>query len=90
MADETSSLSALIMDRGLPVGNSAGSDGRRALHTRVTAGKLVTEAFDSVYATYPDSVTEVYTYQLAASTVATVTVIYTDSTKANILSVVKS
>ena len=30
MADETASLSALIMDRGLPVGNSAGSDGRRA------------------------------------------------------------
>ncbi len=45
---------------------------------------------DSVYATYPTSSTEKYTYKLSGRTVATVDVIYTDSTKATLTSVIKS
>ncbi len=56
-------------------------------------GSLVTEAFDYIAATYPDAVTEVYTYKIGGAggiTVATVTVVYTDSTKDNISTVTKS
>jgi hypothetical protein len=56
-------------------------------------GKLVPESFDSIVATYPDTVTEVYTYKtggLSGTTVATVTVVYTDSTKEVLTSVVRS
>ncbi len=45
---------------------------------------------DSVYATYPTSSTEKYTYKLLGKTVATVDVVYTDSTKAVLTSVIKS
>lgn len=47
-------------------------------------GKLVTEPFDYIGAAYPDTVTEVYTYKTGGSggtTVATITVVYTDSSK---------
>lgn len=43
-------------------------------------------AFDSFAVTYPDTVTEVYTYKKLDITVATVTIVYTDATKANLLS----
>lgn len=36
MADnETPTNAALLMDRGIPIGNSSGDDGRRALHTKI-------------------------------------------------------
>lgn len=53
-------------------------------------GKLVTEVFDYVAATYPVNTTEVFTYKRGGSsgvTVAIVTVVYTDSTKADLSSV---
>lgn len=53
-------------------------------------GTLVTEEFDHVGATYPNSSTEVYTYKVGGSggtTVATVTVVYTNSSKDTLLSV---
>jgi hypothetical protein len=37
--------------------------------------------FDSIEASYPNLTTEVYTYKLSSTTVATITIIYTDSTK---------
>jgi hypothetical protein len=46
--------------------------------------------FDRIDATYPDGVTEVYVYSLSAVTVATITVIYTDTTKNFITSAVKT
>lgn len=49
--------------------------------------------YDFVGATYPDSVTEVYTFKTGGSggvTVGTLTVVYTDATKASLLSVTKS
>lgn len=57
-----------------------------------SGGTLVTASFDYVGVAYPDATTETYTYKSggsAGTTVATVTVVYTSSTKANISSVTK-
>jgi len=43
---------------------------------------------DSIYATYPTTSSEVYTYKLAGATVGVVTVEYTDATKAVLTSVI--
>jgi len=51
---------------------------------------IVPVAYDSIYPSYPDAVTEIYVYKQATITVATVTVIYTDSTKNNITSIVRT
>lgn len=56
-------------------------------------GKLVTEDFDYIAGAYPDTDTEVYTFYTGGSggtLVATITVNYTDSTKANILNVTRT
>lgn len=45
--------------------------------------------FDSIYPTY-NSTTDVYVYKLSASTVATITISYVDSTKAVMTSIVRS
>jgi hypothetical protein len=47
-------------------------------------------AFDSFAVTYPDTVTEVYTYKKQNITVATVTIVYTDTTKVDMLSFKRS
>jgi hypothetical protein len=86
---ESRTISPLIMDRSEPLGNSDDGTGRRALHVKAT-NVLVTEPYDEIAATYPDAVTEVYTYKMSGSTVATVTVVYTDLTKSLLLSVTKS
>jgi hypothetical protein len=53
---------------------------RLLVNTTITgASGLVTEAYDSITATYPNTSTEVYTYKLGATTVATVTIIYSDA-----------
>lgn len=46
--------------------------------------------FDEVQATYPDSITEVYTFKNATVTVATVTLVYTDSCKDKLQSAVRT
>lgn len=51
---------------------------------------LISEAYDSITATYPTTSSEVYTYKLAAVTTSTVTVTYTDATKALISTVVRT
>lgn len=56
----------------------------------VEKNKLVTVQYDGIYATYPTAPVEVYTYKAGSTTVATVTVTYTDSTKTVLTSVVKS
>ena len=53
----------------------------------------VLDKFDALSAAYPDAITEVYTYYnggLTGAVVATVTVIYTDASKNNVQSVVRS
>jgi hypothetical protein len=58
-----------------------------------SGGTLVTEAFDYVAATYPNGTTEVYTYKsggVSGTTVATVTVVYSSSSKDILTSVTRS
>lgn len=89
MPSENPVYASLAMDRSEPLGNSDDGSGRRALHVK-NLNQLVSEKYDSIFATYPTASTEVYTYQLAAATVAIVTVTYTDSTKAVLSSVVRT
>lgn len=59
----------------------------------VDSGALVNTPYDYIVATYPNSTTEVYNYYAGGSggtNVATVTVVYTDSSKANISTVTKT
>ena len=79
----------------LPFKDSAGAAQRALVDENgqlVTAvgGSLVTEVFDSIYATYPNTSTEVYTYKLSGASVAVVTVIYTNAVKDVIVSVIKT
>ena len=46
--------------------------------------------YDEVQVTFPTSTTEVYTYKEATITVAVVTATYTDSTKRNVQSLVRT
>ena len=60
---------------------------------KVIPSSFIDVAYDYVSAAYPQSDTEVYTYKTGGSggtTVATVTVVYTDSTKENLSSVTKA
>lgn len=86
---ETPVYASLAMDRSEPLGNSDDGSGRRALHVKSLA-QLVSEKYDAIYAAYPDAVTEVYTYKCLGATVATVTVVYTNSTKDVLTSVVRT
>jgi hypothetical protein len=82
-------LTALVMDRPEPIGNSDDGTGRRALHFKMT-NALIGSAYDQILATYPTTSSEVYTYKLSGNTVATVTVVYSDASKVNLVSVTKS
>lgn len=56
-------------------------------NSSLSMGKIVWEQFDYIDADYPSSTTETYTYKLGGSggtTVAVVTVTYTDSSKDNV------
>lgn len=69
------------------------SDDALLNETLLAIAGLVTEPFDYIAATYPTSSSEVYTYKTGGSggtTVATITVVYTDSTKAVLTSVTKT
>lgn len=83
-------ISSLLMDRSEPIGNSDDGSGRRALHIRPTSGTLVTEPYDQIQVTYPNDVTEVYTYLLSSIPTVSVTVIYLDDTKNELSNVTKT
>jgi len=56
-------------------------------------GMLIRVNYDYVGIAYPDGTTEVYTFKTGGSsgtTVATITLVYTDVTKANLSTVTKS
>lgn len=63
-------------------------------HALVTVnGGILVRSYDYIGVTYPDGMTEVYVYKTGGSggtTVATVTIVYTDTTKANISSVTRA
>lgn len=50
-------------------------------------GSIVRESFDKIDATYPNDVTEIYTYSKGGSTTSVVTVVYTNNEKTDLLSV---
>lgn len=66
------------------------SDGPHLKIFNKTSG-IITQGleFDSIFASYPNSSTEVYTYELANNVVATITVVYEDESKNRIVSVVR-
>lgn len=56
-------------------------------------GQLVTEDYDYIAVAYPSTTSETYTYKtggVGGTTVATITVVYTDTTKENISSVART
>lgn len=64
-----------------------------SLRVSPVAGQLVDESFDYIGVTYPSSTEEVYTYKTggaSGTTVAVVTVTYTDGTKENVSSVART
>lgn len=76
-----------IYESGQPV------SGSNPLPVYQSAGVLVSESFDYISAAYPNATTETYTFKSGGSggtTVATVTVVYTDSTKASLSTVTKT
>ncbi len=52
-------------------------------------GSLVDFDYDKLDVTYPTTVSEIYTYSLDSVTVGVIEVVYTDDTKAFVLSVEK-
>lgn len=58
--------------------------------TGVIASGLAPVTYDQVDVTYPTSVSEVYTFKLATASVGVVTVTYTDDSKENLLSAVRT
>jgi hypothetical protein len=46
--------------------------------------------YDEIAITYPTTASEVFTYKLAAATIKTITITYTDDTKGNLTSVIIS
>jgi hypothetical protein len=57
------------------------------------AAGLVPSAYDYISVAYPDTVTEVYTFKTGGSggtTVATITIVYTDATKELLSTVTKT
>lgn len=63
------------------------------LNASSSSSGLILPAYDYVSVAYPDGVTEVYTFKSGGSggiTVATVTIVYTASDKANLSTVTKT
>ena len=94
---ETPTNSALLMDRGFPLGNSEDRDTRRALHVKIKNTDAESIPFsptpnqfspplnaDSVKAEYPTTTTELYKYYqggLTGTLLKTIRVTYTTSSK---------
>jgi len=65
----------------------------QALQVEGIGGALITKPFDAIVATYPTSSVEVYTYHdggVTGPVVGIITVTYSDSTKATLLTVVRT
>jgi hypothetical protein len=77
---------SLVMDNDQQsLGNSAGDDGRGQLHVKAFGGGILNgRVYTSGTVAYPDNITEIYTLLnggLSGVLVATVTLVYTNSTK---------
>lgn len=65
--------------------NPATAESQQQILEALQSGFIIAEN-DGGYVEYPNDTTEVYTFTLAGTVVNTVTIVYTDSTKANLLS----
>lgn len=86
---ENYTYTALAMDRSEPVGNSEDSEGRRSLHVLNMASLLGSTRYDSGTVSYPNNTTEIYQFRLGGITgpiQATVTLVYADASKNNLVS----
>jgi hypothetical protein len=71
-------------------GASAGTNVNVITGSLVAWDNLAKFAFDNIVASYPDGTTENYIYKAGTSTVGTVVVVYTDSTKGSVSTVTRS
>jgi len=86
--NETPVIQALVMDRAEPIGNSTDSLGRRALHVLPTGGALPI-SYQAWTVAYPTTHTEVWSFRSGSTTgpvVATLTLIYADAEKTQLIS----
>jgi hypothetical protein len=65
-------------------------DGKVGVRTGGSGTMLDGIVFDEIQAAYPTSTTEIYTYSLDGSQVAIVTVTYSNASKNQVLSVVRT
>lgn len=77
-----SSPSAAFVQTGTKSGQKGGSD--VFLIGGVVGTASAPADYDSATVTYPNAVTEVYTYSKAATVIKTVTITYTSAAKSNI------
>jgi hypothetical protein len=61
-----------------------------ALLTSISTAGLSLGTYDEVQVTYPDATSELFTFKLASVTTHTVTLTYSDATKANLVSVIRA
>lgn len=74
MAEDYSNA-ALLVDVGKPIANDPSPDGRRALRVNVMSATAPAE-YNNGIASFPDSVTEIYTFKKDATVLKTVTLVY--------------
>ena len=84
----------IITQNSVPVKYVDNGDGTFSPHTHTSGStSIYTIPFDYVGVTYPNATTEVYTTRIGGSGGSiqeVITVVYTDSTKANLLSVARA
>lgn len=77
----------------IAIGNTAGVlanvDSNGDLYV-ANQNTLITLPYNSIYPSYPNATTEIYVYKNGPSTVGTVTVLYVDSSKNEIVSIIKT
>jgi hypothetical protein len=57
---------------------------------QLTSSPLVTETYDNIAVTYPDGTTETYTFKRGTAPVGTLTLVYLDTAKGSLSTVIKS
>ena len=84
--DENEQVKIVSFDPDVPVGVTP--SGELKVSGSIPGFSIPT--FDTILASYPTTVREVYVYKLSGVTVATITVDYTDTSKQYVSQVVKS
>jgi hypothetical protein len=82
------SADLVINDGSFDLSISDGIDLVKGLYPREVNPVSSFGLYDEIQVTYPSTITEVHTYKLSSSDIGTVTVTYTNASKADLLSVV--